>query len=126
MLVLFAVLPTNIYAEEVLMSENVPCLCKVKFNDSFEIELLTIEPTVTGIVKGWTSDDIDARTPASVGGEYTHYKYGLITLSQIEENTFKIENLSMFLNFVGWRPIIENGEYTDPKQFWDEEPGWLK
>lgn len=79
---------------------------------------------MTGIVNEWNIKDIDERVPAGVGGKYTHYKHGLITISHQIDDLYIIESLKMFVRGEGWINVIENKEYVDLIE--EEEPDWLK
>lgn len=114
--------PNNLYTQMILESEKVPCLCKI--SKGFFIDFLESYPQVTGKVLNWNFRDIDLRTPAGAGGEYLHYKYGLITISYKQDNVYIIDDLEMFSLGCGWGRIIENRNYADIPEV--EEPDWLK
>lgn len=112
----------DLHTENMLKTTQIPCLCKIAEN--FEIDFLVTYPLVTGIVTGWEYKEIDLRVSAGAGGEYLHYKYGLITISKLEDNLYIIENLSMFESVRGWLSVIENRMYSPVLEI--EEPDWLK
>ncbi|MCG8284445.1 hypothetical protein ACG9XY_06835 [Acinetobacter seifertii] len=113
----------NLYTKKILEVNDIPCVCKI--SSTFEIEFLEAVPQVTGKVLNWTHKDIDARVPAGAGGEYIHDKFGMISISKLDNNLYIIEKLSMFeLWSGGWIKVIENREYVDIIA--EEEPDWLK
>lgn len=84
---------------------------------------LVTYPQVIGLVTGWEYKEIDLRVSADAGGEHLHYKYGLITISKLEDDLYIIENLSMFESGSGWLPVVESREYSHVPEV--EEPDWL-
>lgn len=122
MLIVKAAFADNLYTEMLLEVKDNPCLCKI--SNIFEIVFFESIPEVTGIVHNCNSVDIDNRVPAGAGGEYFHYKYGLITIAHQADDLYIIENLKMFVHGDGWVPVIENKEYVDIIE--KEEPDWLK
>lgn len=114
--------PNNLYTQMILESEKVPCFCKI--SKDFLIDFLESYPQVTGKVLNWNFRDIELRTPAGAGGEYLHYKFGLITISYKQDNVYIIDDLEMFSLGWGWGKIIENRNYADIPEV--EEPDWLK
>jgi len=113
----------NLYTKKILEVNDIPCVCKI--SSTFEIEFLEAVPQVTGKVLNWTHKDIDARVPAGAGGDYTHYNFGIISISKLDNNLYIIEKLSMFdLWSGGWIKVIENREYVE--LIAEEEPDWLK
>ncbi|MBZ6532280.1 hypothetical protein [Acinetobacter seifertii] len=113
----------NLYTKKILEVNDIPCVCKI--SSTFEIEFLEAVPQVTGKVLNWTHKDIDARVPAGTGGEYIHDKFGMISISKLDNNLYIIEKLCMFeLWSGGWIKVIENREYVDIIA--EEEPDWLK
>jgi len=103
---------------------DVPCLCKLKAG-KFTIEFVSTHTKIEGNLKGWSIEDFSAKALVGVGGEYVYYAHGLISIQHIEETNYKVLSLSLFYNSHGWLPVIENGNYTIPKQFWNDEPDWL-
>lgn len=82
-------------------------------------------PQLTGIVLQWDQKDIDDRIAAGAGGEYTHHKFGQITISKLSADLYRIEKLSLFdLWDQGWITIIENRKFVELRI--QEEPEWLK
>ena len=80
----------DLHTENMLKTSQIPCLCKIA--EKFEIDFLVAYPQVTGLVIGWDYKEIDLRVSAGAGGEYLHYKYGLITISKLEDDLYIIEN----------------------------------
>ena len=78
----------DLHTENMLKTSQIPCLCKIA--EKFEIDFLVAYPQVTGLVIGWDYKEIDLRVSAGAGGEYLHYKYGLITISKLEDDLHKI------------------------------------
>ncbi|WP_151800064.1 hypothetical protein [Acinetobacter nosocomialis] len=114
--------PDNLYTQMIFESKKLPCLCKI--SKEFFIDFLVSHPQVSGKVLNWKFRDIDLRIPAGAGGEYLHYKYGLITISNKQDNIYIIDDLEMFALGFGWGKIIENRNYADVPKV--EEPDWLK
>jgi len=112
-------IPRNMITEALLTQKNIPCFCKVSAN--FEISFHEPVPEVVGKVYEWDRKELGKRVLAGVGGEYTHYTSGMITLKEIGLNQYQIMDLSFFCYSFGWCPIIENGIYATPKDFWDKE-----
>lgn len=103
---------------------DIPCLCKVRGN-KFLVEFITTYTKIEGTLRNWSLNALNDRAPSGAGGEYTYYKYALISIKYIDEANYKVLSLSLFFNDHGWLPFIENEEYATPKQFWDDEPEWL-
>jgi hypothetical protein len=112
-------LPKNLITADLVRQKNIPCLCKVA--KDFEIEFMDPLPEATGVVQGWDRLLLEERAIAGVGGAYTHYTFGLVTLDQIEPNVYKIVDLAFFNRIFGWCPILKDGEYTPPGKFSDDE-----
>jgi hypothetical protein len=112
----------DLHTENMLKTAQIPCLCKIAKN--FEIVFLVAYPQVTGIVTGWDYKELALRVGAGAGGEYLHYNYGLLTISKLKDDSYIIENLSMFESGSGWLPVIENRQYSFVPEV--EEPDWLK
>ena len=83
----------NLYTKKILEVNNVPCLCKI--SSTFEIDFLEAIPQVTGKVLNWNHKDIDARIPAGAGGDYTHYKFSMISISKMDKNLYIIASLEL-------------------------------
>lgn len=118
-MILHIELPQNFVAEEMARQRDIPCLCRV----ATDFELLFQEPlpVAAGLVTGWDSNLLNDRAMAGAGGEHTHYSFAMVTLEKMTQNVFKIMDLSFFNRSVGWCPILMNGEYGPPGDFWDEE-----
>ncbi|NUE94721.1 hypothetical protein, partial [Acinetobacter seifertii] len=76
----------NLYTKKILEVNDIPCVCKI--SSTFEIEFLEAVPQVTGKVLNWNHKDIDARVPAGAGGEYIHDKFGMISISKLDNNLY--------------------------------------
>lgn len=86
-----------------------------------EIKFQNIFPNeIVGKVNGLEHRLLDERSPAGVGGIYTHYAPALIVLSK-QNNTYHILFLSLFDYQYGWCDVIENGEYATPRNFSSDE-----
>ncbi|WP_426170630.1 hypothetical protein [Pseudoduganella sp. R-34] len=112
-------LPKNLSSEEVTRQKNIPCLCKVA--EEFEIEFLDPLPGSTGVVQGWDWKLLHERVISGIGGLYTHYTFGMVTLEIAQPGIYKIIDLAMFDTSFGWCPVLENGEYGPPGKFYDED-----
>lgn len=116
----------NILIGMLAKQKNIPCI--IQISDKFEILFPEVAPDTTGIVLEWNREMLEERAIARAGGDYTHQEPGLITLNQISEHKYKINELYIFYNDFGWCPIIENYEYAQPHQFWDsddEDPNYV-
>ena len=99
--------------------KNIPCLCKVA--KEFEIEFLDPLPAATGSVQGWDWQLLAQRAVAGVGGMYTHYAFGTVTMQPCRANVYRITDLTMFNTTFGWCQVLENGEYSPPGKFHDDD-----
>ena len=86
--------PDNLISDDLLRQQRIPCLCKV--STQFEISFSDTVPEASGIVSGWSRDELERRAIAGAGGQYTHYANSLITLSNISEGLYQIIDLEMF------------------------------
>jgi len=121
MFILDLKLPNNLHSEMMLECENIPCL--VRKNSIFNIDFFETVPHISGQVLEWSWSELNKRVPAGSGGEYMYYKRSLITLERIDKDHFKILDLSMFLNGIGWCKVIENSIYAEPNpNLWDTDP----
>ncbi len=111
--------PNNLITDNLLKQKRIPCFCKI--SGEFEISFSETVPESSGIVSDWDRKELELRAVAGAGGQYTHYAHGLITLEKAETDTYKIIDLEMFYTNFGWCPILRNGEYAPPGDFWDEE-----
>lgn len=111
--------PQNLIAENLVVQERIPCLCKVsdKFEILFQSPLLVAEGTVID----WDRKKLEQRALAGAGGAYTHCASGLITLKKIEPDKFSVYELLLFYADFGWCPVIVDGDYAVPKKFWDDD-----
>lgn len=125
-MMLFIKFKNNLLTDVLVKQKNIPCLIQV--SDKFEILFPVIAPNTTGIVIEWDRKLLEERAIARAGGTYTHQEPGLITLSKVSENKYKVNALYIFYNDFGWCPIIEKCEYAKPHQFWDsddEDPDYV-
>lgn len=111
--------PKNMITQELLGQVRIPCLCKV--SDKFEIHFFNTIPESDGVVEDWDRRELELRAVAGAGGQYTHYAHGLITIKGAPDGAFRIVDLEMFYTTFGWCPVIIDGEYAPPGEFWDEE-----
>ena len=101
--------PDNLVVKNLLEQKNIPCFCRIR-GLSFQLLFQNPLPIAVGDVDDWTSKEIDDRSPAGAGGEYTHYCFGMVTLEQVGAHIFNIVDLSFFGGNNGWCPIVEGGE----------------
>lgn len=118
-MILHITLPKNLISEGMLRQKNIPCLCKV--GKAFEIELLAPLPEATGVVQDWDWKLLAERSIAGVGGIYTHYRFGIVTLEPVQDDAYRIIDLAFFDTCFGWCPILEQGEYAPPGKFYDDD-----
>jgi hypothetical protein len=112
-------LPHNLVSAELIQQKNIPCLCKIA--KEFEVEFLDPLPEATGIVQGWDWRLLHERAIAGVGGTYTHYTFGMITLEVLQSDVYRIIDLAFFDRMFGWCPILQNGKYAPPGKFYDDD-----
>lgn len=106
--------------------KNIPCIIQV--SDEFEILFPTVIPYTKGIIQGWDRRLLEERVIARAGGVYTHNEPALITLHKQTEDSYRVIDLQIFYNDFGWCPVIKDGEYATPTQFWDcddEDPEYI-
>ena len=89
--------------------------------DMFNISFNDPLPKVTGFVHDWDLSILEERAPASAGGKCVYHQPGLITLSKIDTNAYKVIDLDFFCEDVGWCTILENGEHGPVGDFWDDD-----
>ncbi|WP_092304269.1 hypothetical protein [Pseudomonas sp. NFIX28] len=111
--------PKNLATDALLGQKLIPCLCKV--SKEFEVSFLDPMPEVSGVVSEWDRKELELRAIAGVGGQYTHYAFGRITLKEVELDVYQVIDLEMFYRIFGWCVILKDGEYAPPGDFWDEE-----
>jgi hypothetical protein len=109
----------NLAVDMLLEQEKIPCVCRV--GSSFEVSFNSPLPVASGVVSDWELSMLEERAPAGAGGEYIYYQPGLITISRIDENKYKVVDLAFFCEGVGWCLVIKDGEYGPPGTFWDED-----
>ncbi|MBX9409448.1 hypothetical protein K5E40_27705 [Pseudomonas baetica] len=112
--------PDNLISDDLLRQQRIPCLCKV--SKQFEISFSDTVPESSGIVSGWSREELERRAVAGAGGQYTHYANSLITLSKISEGLYQIIDLEMFYRSFGWCTVFRDGQYAPAGNFWDDEP----
>lgn len=118
--------PDNLITGMLSKQKNIPC--RVQVSDKFEVMFFTVIPDTLGIVYDWDRELFEERAMAGAGGMYTHYKPALITLNQESDDIYEIVELSLFYNDFGWCPVIHNGAYAPPVNFWDsddEDPDYV-
>ncbi|WP_141261634.1 hypothetical protein [Komagataeibacter diospyri] len=112
--------PDNFISEMTIDQKFVPCLCKI--SRDFEIEFRAPLQEVVGIVSEWDIELINERAPAGMGGKYTYYADGEISIERISDDMYRILDLKMFYPASGWRPVIKDGDYAVPKEgLWEME-----
>lgn len=112
-------LPKNLISEELVRQKNIPCFCKVA--KEFEIEFLDPLPEATGVVQDWDWKLLHERVISGVGGLYTHYTFGMVTLEVAQPGVYKIIDLAMFDTGFGWCPVLQDGKYSPPGKFYDDD-----
>jgi len=114
------VIRKNLRTEKLLTHAYIPCVCSI--GKEFKVQLNPPFDAVTGIVEGWSSEEIAYRAPAGGGGTLTHYAHSRITLRLVSEDTYEVVALDMFYEKFGWLPVVAEGSYATPLQgLWDEE-----
>lgn len=63
----------------------------------------------------------EQRVIARAGGNYIYNEPSLITLSRVSKGVYRVVNLFVFYSDFGWCSVIENGDYMEPLQFWDND-----
>ena len=111
--------PKNLISAVMVRQEKIPCICRV--GREFEVIISEPLPEALGVVQGWDRDLLEERAMAGGGGQFTHYENGTITLEEVQPNIYKIVDLALFYARFGWCPILENGKYSPPGNFWDDE-----
>ncbi|WP_082267107.1 hypothetical protein [Komagataeibacter europaeus] len=112
--------PDNILSKIIINQKFIPCLCKI--SRDFGLEFRDPLQEAVGIVLEWDYTLIEERAPALVGGEYSHYADGEISIMHVSEDIYDILDLKMFYPDYGWCPIIKDGDYAVPKEgLCDEE-----
>jgi hypothetical protein len=112
-------LPNNLITSELLMQELIPCLCKVSVN--FELTFFETSPQVTGVMEEWDREELELRAISRIGGEFTHNACSRVTIKQVAADLYDVVHLEMFYRSYGWCVVIRDGQYADPRRFWDEE-----
>lgn len=116
-MILKIVFPKNLITESVLKQNNIPCIIRVA--DDFEVVFQEPLFVGTGKVDGWDRSALNERAVSRVGGKYTHYAFGMISLDAINAGQYRIMDLSIFIEDFGWCIIMANGEYGRPRSFGD-------
>ncbi len=113
--------PDNLITQKLLAQVRIPCRCLVEAD--FHVTVSETIPSVTGTIVDWDGEMLDLRVPRYVGGTVSHDAFGLISLRLVGANLYDVIELEMFNRTVGWCPVIADGEYGPPGQFWDEDDG---
>lgn len=116
---LLIALPDNLITDSLLMQKRIPCRCRVEVD--FEISIAETIPESSGKVDGWDATELDLRVPPYVGGTVSHDASGMITLKKVHGDVYEIVDLEMFNRGFGWCPVVVDGAYAPPGDFWDEE-----
>ncbi|WP_288821598.1 hypothetical protein [uncultured Leclercia sp.] len=118
--------PDNLVTGLLSEQKNIPCTIKV--SDKFEVIFSTVIPCTVGIIYEWDRQLLEERAIAKAGGVYTHNEPALITLNKKTEDSYEVVELHVFYNDFGWCPVIKDGGYAIPNQFWDsdeEDPDYI-
>ncbi|WP_024554332.1 hypothetical protein ACP26C_00915 [Franconibacter helveticus 513] len=118
--------PDNLITGLLPEQKNIPCTIKVA--DKFEVIFSTVVPCTAGIMHEWDRQRLEERAIAKAGGAYTHNEPALITLNKKTKDSYEVVDLYVFYNDFGWCPVIKDGEYAIPNQFWDsdeEDPDYI-
>lgn len=110
----------NLVSLSLIRQKNIPCLCRVS-GSLFEVVFQSPLQDVVGVVDGWDRKLLEERAVVGAGGSFTHYKHGMVTLSEIQMGLYKIIDLSFFYSDYGWCPILIGGVYAPPGNFLDDE-----
>ena len=113
------VFPRAMIAESLLAQRLIPCVCKI--SKQFEICFLDPLPEVAGVVSEWDRSELELRAISGVGGQYSHYAHGRVTLKKIQADVYQILDLEMFYRLFGWCSVLNDGIYAQPGKFWDDE-----
>lgn len=113
--------PVNLISEQMVLQKNIPCFCRISGSRLFEIEFLDPLPSAIGRVDGWTPELISERAPAGGGGKYTHYCFAMVSFESSCDDGYVISELLFFYTGHGWLPIVENGEWSKPQLYSQEE-----
>lgn len=111
--------PENLLTHSLLEQRLIPCICKIA--TEFEIEFLDPLPEAAGTVLEWDRAELEKRAIGGVGGQYSHYAHGRVTLKKVDIDIYQILDFEMFYRLFGWCSILEDGNYAPPGQFWDDE-----
>jgi len=117
MLILNIEFPDTLAGKHAVEKKLLPCRCWIGHGE-FQIKFSEPLFSCTGFVKEWDQKKIDLVAPALGGSNVSHDNFAEITLTIIEQNTYKIETLSLFYASNGWTQVITKGEYAE---FVDEE-----
>lgn len=90
----------NFVTKKMITQSNIPCLCRVS-GQLFEIAFQSPLQEVAGIVEEWDRNLLEERAVAGAGRNFTHYKHGMVTLSEIQKGLYKIIDLSFFIPIMG-------------------------
>ena len=109
----------DLLSQSLVQQKNIPCLCKIGIN--FEVHFPCLQYEKFGLVEDWDRKELEWRAPAGAGGAWTHHRCCLISLEPVSDGVYKIEDLSMFYEDMGWLPVLKNSIYVTPVGIWDEE-----
>jgi hypothetical protein len=59
---------------------------------------------------------LEQRAPAGVGGTYSYYCPGTVSLDATEPNTYRSIDLAFFDEWRGWCAVVVDGEYGPPSE----------
>ncbi len=103
--------PKNLVTELLIQQKDIPCFCKIA--KDFELDFTESIPQVSGKVIHWDRRELELRAEPGAGGEYTHYRNGLVSLQETEQkDVYNIIDLKLFYYHLGWCSVITNGEYS--------------
>ncbi|HGM9953492.1 TPA: hypothetical protein ACKRFF_004362, partial [Providencia stuartii] len=95
--------------------------CHIQISNKFEI-IFEIESTrIIGEVSEYNRALFEQRVIARAGGNYIYNEPSLITLSRVSKGVYRVVDLFVFYSDFGWCSVIENGDYMEPHQFWDND-----
>ncbi|MGL3336740.1 hypothetical protein [Pseudomonas aeruginosa] len=100
----------NAVLERCIRQERLPCLCRV--SNDLEILLRDPLPAASGLVVGWSRNELDRRV---VEGAWKHEftVNALLTLGKLDDGAYRIMDLDMFSSGFGWIALICRGNYVE-------------
>ena len=90
--------PENLLTHSLLEQRLIPCICKIA--TEFEIEFLDPLPEAAGTVLEWDRAELEKRAIGGVGGQYSHYAHGRVTLKKLILISTKYWILKCFIGFL--------------------------